>query len=172
MARTRVFAISGYSGSGKTTLISKLIAGFRKKGKSIAVIKSSREDILAPSGTDTRQHQDAGADPVIILGPRTTTTRYRERKELKEILNDVRTDFTLLEGFKKLAIPRFWCISKNEQIADSSLLYSIKAVVSWEAIRPDDMTTDVPYFTQSEVDKLVSIIETHASEVDDVLDGI
>ena len=172
MASTRVFAISGYSGSGKTTLLSKLIAGFRQKGKSVAVIKSSREDILAPNGTDTRQHQDAGADPVIILGPRTTTMRYRERKELNEILNGVRTDFALLEGFKKLAIPRFWCISKSEQIVDSSVLDSIKAVVSWEAIRPDDITIKVPYFTQSEVDKLLSIIEAHASEVDDVIAGI
>jgi molybdopterin-guanine dinucleotide biosynthesis protein B len=169
MAKTRVFAISGYSGSGKTTLLSKIIAVLYKKGKTVAVIKNSKEDILAPNGTDTRQHQDAGADPVILLGPKTSTFRYRERKNLLEILKNIETDFLLLEGFKKLAIPKFWCVSKNEEIHDSATSNVIKAIVGWEAIRLGQIRTEVPFLIQSEVDKLISIIDDYAITIDDAI---
>lgn len=167
MAKTRVFAISGYSGSGKTTLLTMLVKELRDRGKSVGVIKNSKEDILAPVGTDTRHHQDAGANPVMLLGPNTTTARYRKRKELVEILSHFDTDYLLLEGFKELAIPRFWCISDSEKIPDS--ISSItKAIVGWDSFKPEGKNIEVPVHTQSEVGKLIRIIEHYALSIDEI----
>ena len=167
MAKTRVFAISGYSGSGKTTLLSMLVEKLRAKGSSVAVIKNSKEDVLAPVGTDTRRHQDAGADPVILLGPKTTTTRYRKRKELVKIFSDFKTTYLLLEGFKEIAIPRFWCISDKEEMPDSFTNVT-KAVVGWDSVKPDYKEVEIPYFTHSEIGQLLEIIELHAAPIDEI----
>jgi molybdopterin-guanine dinucleotide biosynthesis protein B len=167
MVKTHVFAISGFSGSGKTTLLSKLVKKLSELGKSVSVIKNSKEDILAPVDTDTRHHQDAGANPVILLGPNTTTTRYRERKELFEILSSLETDYLLLEGFKETEIPRFWCISENEEVPDS-LANETKAIVGWHSVKPEYEHTEIPYFTHSEIDQLLELIEHHAPSIHEI----
>jgi molybdopterin-guanine dinucleotide biosynthesis protein MobB len=161
MKKTRIFAISGFSGSGKTTLLSKLVEGLRKDMNSVAVIKSSKDDVLAPSGTDTRYHQDAGADPVVLLGPNTTTIRYRARKDLIEIFSEMNTDYILLEGFKQYNIPRFWCIGNKEEIPHSSS-ENIKAIVKWNKSEEGVDSNQTPIIMIDEVETLLDIVKKEA----------
>ncbi len=157
----RVFAVSGFSFSGKTFLLEQLISKLKGEGKTVACVKSTKDDIVAPEGTDTWRHAQAGANPTILMGPSTATLRIKGPSSISRFEKIVDADFLLLEGFKDLDIPRFWCIGEEE--GDTS--YSpkqVKAYVVWEGVHLGSSQDGVPIIPNSEIDRLVDIMKQYA----------
>ena len=161
MSDIHVFAVSGFSGTGKTFLIGKLVQRLCEKGFSVGVVKRSEEDVLAPPDTDTRRHQDAGANPVILLGPSTTTIRHRHRMKLYDAIGECEIDFLLLEGFKSSNVPRFWCIGNREEMLLSAP-ENTKVIVKWNKSGKGEDSNQIPIVTSDEVETLLDIVEKDA----------
>jgi molybdopterin-guanine dinucleotide biosynthesis protein MobB len=162
----RVFAVSGYSFSGKTFLLEQLIIRLRIKGKTVATVKSSQHDIRAPEGTDTWRHQVAGASTTVLLGPSTTTLRFEDRLDLRRISREVSADYLLLEGFKNLDIPRFWCVGETP-MKDGDMPPMTKAIVIWEGADCDYRRPDVPVIENSKIDELIQIVEELSVDINE-----
>jgi len=163
----RIFAVSGYSGSGKTTLIVALIEGLKKRGHSVSTVKSSMEDSMPPEKSDTWKHLMAGAGMSILQGPSSTTIRFKERVSLSKTLQLYDSDFLLVEGMKRLAIPRFWCV--GEGALEEAPPPGTVAVVAWkESATPPNMA-EVPVLTSDDIENLVKVVEREALDVSDLI---
>ena len=65
-----ILFIVGKSQAGKTTLIEKLIPQLKKRGYKIGTIKHAHHGfIVDKKGKDSRRHQEAGADTVLVASP-------------------------------------------------------------------------------------------------------
>lgn len=108
----RVFGIVGYSGSGKTTLIERLLPEFARLGKTVNVIKHSHHDLeLEPPGKDSARFRAAGAAEVLVASPFRFAIVHELRGMPEPTLAEQLTrlapaDITLIEGFKREAIPK------------------------------------------------------------------
>ncbi|TFF91696.1 molybdopterin-guanine dinucleotide biosynthesis protein B [Candidatus Thorarchaeota archaeon] len=158
----RVFAISGYSGTGKTSLIVRLVQALRDRGYSVGVVKSSKEDIGPPEGTDTFRHWQAHAGPVVLMGPESTTIRYRKRLESSEVFSAIKADFILLEGFKSMALPRVLCIG-DEDLDRSKIPEGTYAIITWDKGRMED-SIHLRVLQSDEIEEITSLIEANAME--------
>ncbi|MDF1538912.1 MAG: molybdopterin-guanine dinucleotide biosynthesis protein B [Candidatus Thorarchaeota archaeon] len=164
----RVFAVSGFSFSGKTFLLEQIVKQLVSEGISVATVKSTKEDIRAPEGTDTWRHGVAGANPTILSGPNTTTIRFNDRVDILKVADTLNVDYLLLEGFKGLDVPKFWCIGEtSEEI--SEIPNTIRAIIIWEGSKIASSLDDIPIISNAEIDKLTSIVKTEAIDVHDVL---
>ncbi len=158
MMMQRLFAVSGFSFSGKTFLMEQLISGLKAEGFSVASVKSTKEDIVAPEGTDTWRHSKAGADPTLLLGPNTSTIRMKEQMSLLKFTNSLDVDFVLLEGFKDSDFPKFWCIGESNP--DMSFQpANVKAYVVWDGSECPAFGDDIPVFSNSDIESLVAIVK-------------
>lgn len=129
----RVFGIVGYSGSGKTTLIERLLPEFARLGKTVNVIKHSHHDLeLEPPGKDSARFRAAGAAEVLVASP----FRFAIMHELRgmpeptlaeQLARLAPADLTLVEGFKREAIPKLevWRAATGKPLlapADASIV--------------------------------------------------
>lgn len=166
-----VFAVSGFAFSGKTFLLEQLISRLIAEGKSVASIKSTKEDIVAPEGTDTWRHAQAGANPTLLLGPTTATMRFKGKIPtthfVKMIFENLDYQYLLLEGFKSLNVPRFWCIGE-ESSNDTFMPANVKAYVVWEGTDIGEVKDGIPVIPNSDIDRLVSIIKEESVSYLDV----
>jgi len=160
----RVFAVSGLSGTGKTTVVEQLVEALRSKGYSVATVKSSREDYSSPEGTDSWRHERAGANPVILLGPHTTSVRYGERLRVSQIIKEHDIDFLLVEGMKEEELPKAWCAGRKP--FDSNEVPSTAvAVVTWEGAVAGPRSSRVPVLGIKEIEKLTQIVLKEAVDI-------
>ncbi|TFG13328.1 molybdopterin-guanine dinucleotide biosynthesis protein B [Candidatus Thorarchaeota archaeon] len=162
----RVFAVSGFSGTGKTSLIEDLIKELKSRGYSVSVVKSSREDIEPPKGTDTYRHLTASASPVVLLGPNTTTIRYQHRLNSGAIFSQVDADIVLLEGFKSALIPRVFCVGKRG-LNEDTIPEQTHAIVTWNRT---DMKkhSEIPILYTRETDRIADLILQNAVQPNQV----
>ena len=67
----RVIGVVGWKDSGKTGLVTRLIAEWRGRGRTVSSIKHAHHvaDVDVP-GTDSYRHREAGAGEVILATPR------------------------------------------------------------------------------------------------------
>ncbi|NWF95061.1 MAG: molybdopterin-guanine dinucleotide biosynthesis protein B [Candidatus Thorarchaeota archaeon] len=157
----RVFGVSGFSDSGKTTLIESLIPVLCRKGYRVATVKSSRENVLPPVGSDTYRHLKAGSHMAVLLGPSTTTVSFCVRRPLAELLSaDI--DFILIEGMKKSAIPKVWCVSDDDGETSPVETESIVAFVGSQGVKPHWAATTARLLSPDQVDEIVNMILDHA----------
>ncbi|TFG08206.1 molybdopterin-guanine dinucleotide biosynthesis protein B [Candidatus Thorarchaeota archaeon] len=166
MMSLRVFAVSGYSGTGKTSLIERLVQALKHRGYSVGVVKSSKEDVSPPEGTDTFRHLKATASPVILLGPSTTTIRYQRRLESIELLSAIEADFVLLEGFKSIALPRVLCIG-DQRLDKSKIPEGTYAIIAWDKTELDEQI-HLPVLQSDETDRIVSLVEASAMKYEHI----
>lgn len=100
-----VLSVVGYSNSGKTTLVEKLIRELKGRGYRVAVIKHHHGDFeIDRPGKDTWRHAKAGADTVILAGPRKIAVieKLAAERELDEIVEKIdNVDLIITEGYKK-----------------------------------------------------------------------
>jgi molybdopterin-guanine dinucleotide biosynthesis protein B len=109
--RMRIFAfVAACSNSGKTTLIEKIVPILKKQGVRVSVIKhaSAGFDLDKP-GKDSWRFQRAGADTVVLIGPRQMAVmkeidREPAPNELEQWTADA--DIIIHEGFKQQALNR------------------------------------------------------------------
>lgn len=108
----KVFGIVGYSGSGKTTLIEQLLLEFARLGRTVNVIKHSHHDLeLEPSTKDSARFRMAGAAEVLVASPYRFAIVHELHDAPEPTLNEqlarlAPADLTLVEGFKREAIPK------------------------------------------------------------------
>jgi len=162
----RVFAISGFSGTGKTTLVKDVVKHLTERGYSVGTVKSSKEDILPPEGTDTYIHLKASAHPVVLLGPSTTTIRYMQRLPPTILFERIDADIVVFEGFKSASIPRVWCVG-NQTIDLKSIPDRTHAIISWKSTETIDQHP-IPVLQSDAIEEIADIIEEHAVEPEHV----
>jgi molybdopterin-guanine dinucleotide biosynthesis protein B len=161
-----VFAVSGFSGTGKTSLIEELIKELKSRGYSVSVIKSSREDVGPPEGTDTHRHVTASARPVTLVGPNTTTIRYQRRLSVSDILSKIDAEIVLLEGFKSAHIPRVFCIGKRG-LNEDNIPKQTHAIVTWN--RADtEKPTNIPVLHTRQIDTIADLVLQHAAKPSEI----
>ncbi len=112
-----VISFVGYSNSGKTTLICKILKEINKDYK-IAVIKhhghiENRNSIAEIKDTD--RFLQSGAKEVFLLIGEESPEDIIKILSLKDI------DLIILEGFKKLAYPKFYIKRENIKEIDYNL---------------------------------------------------
>ncbi len=163
----RVFAVSGFSFSGKTFLLEQIIQSLTSEGYKVATIKGSIENIIAPEGTDTWRHGKAGANPTILSGPDTTTVRFNRRVSISEIANVLEVDFLLLEGFKQLEVPKFWCIGEESEPVEE-LPKTVKAVVIWEGTAHKPQIEGIPTISNADIETLVRIVKDESVGIESI----
>ncbi len=160
----RVFAVSGFSFSGKTFLLEQIIEKLTSEGISVATVKSSKGDIRAPEGTDTWRHGVAGSNPTMLVGPTTTTIRFNKRISILKMADVLNVDYLLLEGFKELDVPKFWCVGEAlEEITE--IPKTVKAIIIWEGAKRGTSFGDTPIISNAEIDKLTSIVKAEAIDI-------
>ncbi len=99
--------VAAASNSGKTTLIEKVVAVLRSRGVSVAVVKHASEGFdLDRPGKDSWRFQQAGANPVVLVGPGKIAMMKNidhepSLAELAHMAGDV--DILINEGYKKNA---------------------------------------------------------------------
>ncbi len=109
-----VLGFCAYSGTGKTTLLKKLIPELNRRGVRLAVIKHAHHnfDVDIP-GKDSYEMRKAGARQMLVASHVRWALMTEDPVEnapslthlLKQIEQD-RIDIVLVEGFKKLELPK------------------------------------------------------------------
>lgn len=107
----KTLGVVGYSGSGKTTLLCALIPLLRAHRLQVAVVKSTHHDLdLDIAGKDSHRLREAGADAVLLQGPKRwwLTRPAPAEVNLESIGSSVQPqpDLLLMEGNKTLAVPK------------------------------------------------------------------
>lgn len=109
-----VLGFCAYSGTGKTTLLKKLIPELNRRGVRLAVIKHAHHnfDVDIP-GKDSYEMRKAGAKQMLVASHVRWALMTEEPLDtdpsLHHLLQQIETDkvdIVLVEGFKKLALPK------------------------------------------------------------------
>lgn len=100
-----IITFIGWHDCGKTTLASQVVRHLKKRGYTIAVIKSTKEAglLLDQEGTDTFSYRQAGADAVTLIAPdQMAMTTVNPGKRLTTLAHRYFSDVDLVigEGFK------------------------------------------------------------------------
>lgn len=152
-----IIGFVGYSNSGKTMVVSTLVRILSERGYRVAAIKHAAHgyDIDSP-GKDSRQHFDAGAQKVIVVGNTSFTIheRCQEPPSLNEITKNIdNVDFIIVEGFKSEPGPKIEIIRREYNSGRIPLGDELLAVVS-------DMQIEkrVPSFAFEELEFLADFL--------------
>lgn len=107
-----ILCFAGRSGAGKTTLLVEVIGRLRARGFRVATAKHDPHGHASfdTEGKDTWRHRTAGAETVVLVGPRTIACV--SELEAEPSLEAVRdrfaggADILLAEGFKRTSHPK------------------------------------------------------------------
>lgn len=119
-----IMQVVGYKNSGKTTLISELIRRLSEQKVRIGTVKHDAHGFIADrEGSDSWQHQEAGALYTAITSPYGTATFEKRGLTLDELIermvrdtaisSDGPLDLILVEGFKTASYPKI-VLLRNE----------------------------------------------------------
>ncbi|QIR15948.1 bifunctional molybdopterin-guanine dinucleotide biosynthesis adaptor protein MobB/molybdopterin molybdotransferase MoeA [Shewanella aestuarii] len=109
-----VLGFCAYSGTGKTTLLKQLIPALNQRGLRLAVIKHAHHnfDVDIP-GKDSYEMRKAGAKQMLVAShvrwALMTEDALDSDPSLPHLLQQIeadKVDIVLVEGFKKLALPK------------------------------------------------------------------
>jgi molybdopterin-guanine dinucleotide biosynthesis protein MobB len=109
-----VLGFCAYSGTGKTTLLTQLIPELNRRGLRLAVLKHAHHDFdVDTPGKDSYEMRKAGAQQVLVashvrwaLMTEAPTEGDPDLTHLLRQLDASKADIVLVEGFKKLALPK------------------------------------------------------------------
>jgi molybdopterin-guanine dinucleotide biosynthesis protein MobB len=109
-----VLGFCAYSGTGKTTLLTQLIPELNRRGLRLAVLKHAHHDFdVDTPGKDSYEMRKAGAQQVLVashvrwaLMTEAPTEGDPNLAHLLRQLDASKADIVLVEGFKKLALPK------------------------------------------------------------------
>ncbi|SEO90390.1 molybdopterin-guanine dinucleotide biosynthesis protein B [Paenibacillus sp. OV219] len=133
-----VFQIVGYKNSGKTTLLSQLTRKLKQAGFTVGTAKhDAHEFTMDTPGTDTWQHQEAGADITAISSASRSAIISNRTESLSALLTHMQhVDFVLVEGFKQEHYPKLMLL-RNPKDEPLLQLSNIVMIASWD-------TFDIP----------------------------
>jgi molybdopterin-guanine dinucleotide biosynthesis protein MobB len=158
----KIIAFVGQSNTGKTQLIKSLVAEWKRRNRSVSVIKHcSHGFTLDLEGKDTWQFMEAGADNVSMVSSNTLATIQKTKFEpdLLEIAETVfpSSDIIIIEGgrrtknVRKIEVLRSG-ISETTETPEEELL----AVVC-----DRKLDLDTPVFLPNQIDALADFIESN-----------
>jgi molybdopterin-guanine dinucleotide biosynthesis adapter protein len=148
-----ILQVVGFKNTGKTTLICKLVERFKADGRIVATVKHDAHDFeMDRPGTDTWQHQQAGADMTAIASPHRTAWLSRSPLTLEDmIMRMAGADVILIEGFKNAPYPKLVLLKKSEDLQLLELPNAIAAAVWDELCEPP---AHLPVFRLSDTDAI------------------
>ena len=140
-----VLGFCAYSGTGKTTLLKQLIPELNQRGIRLAVIKHAHHnfDVDIP-GKDSFEMRKAGARQVLVAShvrwALMTEDPVENDPQLQHLLRQIeadKVDMVLVEGFKKLALPK---IKELEKMFPKMVFESIEIPKLFKEIHKDFLT--------------------------------
>ncbi|MDR9757273.1 MAG: molybdopterin-guanine dinucleotide biosynthesis protein B [Thermoanaerobacterales bacterium] len=147
--------MAGYANTGKSSLMKKLIKVFKKRVFGWQLSNMPPTDMIWMLKRDTWQFCQAGADRVVIVGPRSLTMHHLYEQEpsfdeVCEMIQDV--DLILVEGYKSEQCPKVEVVRKGiDERPD--LGDELIAVVS-----DDHIEERVPCFSTESVEQLAEFL--------------
>ena len=105
----RVIGVIGWKDSGKTGLVTRLIAEWRARGRTVSSIKHAHHDAdVDVPGTDSFRHREAGSGEVILATPRRWALMAEAPSPgLPELIARLSPcDVVVVEGFKAAGIDK------------------------------------------------------------------
>ncbi len=116
----KIINVCGFSKSGKTTTSINLIKNLKNKGFSVTYAKDIHCENITfdEENTDTDKALKAGADKVIGSSPKICFSVSNEEKSLSKIVNEAKTDFLILEGFKDSDYEKVVCLKDEADLKD------------------------------------------------------
>lgn len=155
-----IVSIVGKSGSGKTTLMVKVIAGLKRRGYKVGVIKHDAHGFeIDREGKDSWKHKKAGASTVALSSPekfaviKDVEAEWPPERIISTFLTDV--DVVVAEGFKKSPFPKIEVVRK----ANSAKPVCAKDKRLIAFVSDADLRAKVPVFGLNEHGKVTSFIE-------------
>lgn len=151
--------VAAASGSGKTTLIEKLIPLLKARGFRVAVIKHASKGFeLDQPGKDSWRFQEAGADTVLLAGPRRMAVFKNIDKtpslvELEEMNSDV--DIILEEGFKREGKNKIE-VFRSGVSGSRPLCFSDDSFLALVSDTP--VSVSIPAFTLNDAESIASFL--------------
>lgn len=140
-----VLQIVGYKNSGKTTLLSLLTRKLKQAGFTVGTAKhDAHEFTMDAPGTDTWQHQEAGADITAISSASRSAIISNRTEPLSALLAHMQhVDIVLVEGFKQEHCPKL-VLLRNPADVPLLNLTNIAMLAAWDSYGP--LSTDIPTF--------------------------
>lgn len=128
-----VVQIVGYKNSGKTTLVAALVRLLKAEGYRVGTAKHDAHDFtMDHPGTDTWEHQEAGADVTAISSSSRTAVLSNQSATLEQLLaHMLHLDIVLVEGFKQEQYPKLVLIRRADDLPLLDQLHNIRAIVVW-----------------------------------------
>ncbi|WP_168121117.1 molybdopterin-guanine dinucleotide biosynthesis protein B [Paenibacillus sp. HB172176] len=129
-----IIQIVGYKNSGKTKLICRLTEMLKRLRCRVGTIKHDAHDFqMDTPGTDTWQHQAAGADITAIASSKRTAILKKKPDTLRQLINQMSddVDVILIEGFKEAPFPKIIMLRNGD---DFDLIHKLDqplALVLW-----------------------------------------
>ncbi len=153
----RAVGIIGYKKSGKTSLLVKLARELTNRGYTISTVKHVSCDLDLPE-TDTALHREY-ARQVAAISSQESAIFFRESLKLEEMLNYLRADFILIEGFKKeKTFPKIVCLKPEDDL--ETLLDGLEICVVGS--RPGGQL-DVPFLdADGDISEIANLVEEKA----------
>lgn len=179
----KVLQVVGYSNSGKTTLASKIIKELKNRsytvssaksigcGRGCANVDSCNHEhrgadhgfSLDSPGTDTRAHTQAGSNLVVSWSRSETAIIHNRQLNLDELIASVDTDYLVIEGGKRLNLPRIISLESKDQL--KGLKNDLSICVSGKISDQISHIEDLPvYKTFDEIEKIVDLVEENVLE--------
>lgn len=153
-----ILLIVGKSKVGKTTLIEKLVPELKRRGYKIGTIKHAHHGFeIDKKGKDSRRHQEAGADTVIVASQgkiaMVKKDPWRSLENLTVYFQD--TDLIITEGFKrenkpKIEIFRAAAHKKPSCLDDEKLI---------AFVTDTEFNVKVPSFDLEDIERIADFIE-------------
>ncbi len=155
----KAVGIIGYKKSGKTTLLVNLARELTERGHTVSSVKHVSCDLDLPE-TDTSMHREF-AHQVAAISPTESAIFFRESMNLEEMLNYLKADFILIEGFKReKTFPKIVCLREGDD--PETLLDGLEICVVGAS--PDGQTgINVPVLdAEKDIGKMADLVEEKA----------
>jgi molybdopterin-guanine dinucleotide biosynthesis protein B len=155
----KALGIVGFKNSGKTSLLTNLALELTARGYSISTVKHTSCELDLPE-TDTARHRQF-AHQAAAISPKESAIFFRGSMNLEEMLNYVKADFVLIEGFKKeKTFPKIVCLRPGDD--PEALLDGLEICVV--GALPDDHTgLNVPILdAERDISRIARLVEEKA----------
>ncbi len=132
----RAVSVIGYSESGKTYLVERVIQHLSTQGYNIASAKKIHVENFSidTPGKDSWRHWQSGAQTVAIVAPEETTVIFHGvNLDLWKFSRFFSSDFLILEGFRKNAVPKILCVKTEEELNEELLKNNLVIGISGKA---------------------------------------
>lgn len=148
----KVIGIIGYKKRGKTTLGIEIARELRRRGLKVGVVKHSEGTLDLPN-TDTGKYKEVSPE-VAFISPGETAIFLKGEKGLEEIINYLKGDYLVVEGFKEnKTFPKILCLEDKKEAKDLLNGLEIGVVGAKNAL-------PLPYL--KDIKEIVDLVEARA----------